>query len=149
MFCWEKVNLTRSIHRIRYWHTFGIHIGIILAFILAIILRSRYNPYRNGRSSSFSVSLPRSAYAIVSIVSVFITKILASHISHQQLSKFQQLDQRQEKKEPAMAYEGIQSTLQVRQACLEVLRNNCNIDRSRILDSCYHSSPSNKIPGCG
>ena len=90
--------------------------------------RSRTNPFRN-RSSSFSVGLPRSAYAIVSIVSVFITKILASHISHQQLSKFQQLDQRQEKKEPAMAYEGIQiSTLQVRQACREVLRNNCNID---------------------
>ena len=63
------------------------------------------------------------------IVSVFITKILASHISHQQLSKFQQHDQRQQKKEPAMAYEGIQmSTLQVRQACREVSRNNCNID---------------------
>ena len=30
------------------------HIGIILVFILAFILRSRNNPYRNGRSSSFT-----------------------------------------------------------------------------------------------
>ena len=54
---------------------------------------------------------------------------IASHISHQQLSKFQQLDKRQQKKEPAMANEGVQiSTLQVHQAWGEILHNNCNID---------------------
>ena len=46
---------------------------------------SRNNPYRNGRSSSFSVGLPRSACAIISIMSVFMTKIpikvFPSHIT--------------------------------------------------------------------
>ena len=38
--------------------------------------------FRN-RSSSFSVGLPRSACAIVSIVNVFMMKILASHIPYE------------------------------------------------------------------
>ena len=47
--------------------------------------------FRN-RSSSFSVGLPRSACAIVSIVSVFMINILASHITDQQLSIFRNGD---------------------------------------------------------
>ena len=63
--------------------TFLVFIDVLLRLDVRSIL------FRN-RSSSFSVGLPRSACAIVSIVSVFMINILASHITDQQVSIFRQ-----------------------------------------------------------
>ena len=55
-------------------------------------LRSQTNPFRNC-SSTFSVGLPRSAYAVVSIVSIFTINAVVCHItvSRDWLSRLQNL----------------------------------------------------------
>ena len=72
--------------------TFLVFIDVLLRLDVRSIL------FRN-RSLSFSVGLPRSACAIVSIVSVFMINIFASHIGDKDQFEFQQSDQIRLKKE--------------------------------------------------